>query len=47
MQNAVSVKREGSLVGYVHHAFYKYGPKSAGDRFGKFAETGTHLLEFL
>jgi hypothetical protein len=47
MQNTASVKREDSLVGCVHHAFYKHGPESSGDRFGKFAETGTHLLEFL
>jgi hypothetical protein len=45
MQHAVSVKREDSPVGCVHHEFYKHGPESAVDRFGKFAETGAHLLE--
>jgi hypothetical protein len=47
MQNKVSVKREESPVGCVHHEFYIRGPESAGDRFGKFTETGAHLLEDL
>jgi hypothetical protein len=47
-QNGVSgVKREDSRVGCVNQEFYIHGPESAEDRFGKFAETGTHLLEDL
>jgi hypothetical protein len=48
--NLVSVKREDSLAGCVHHEFDHRTtcyPESPDDRFGKFAETGTHFLENL
>jgi hypothetical protein len=44
------VQREDVCACCVHHAFYNLtftDPEAAGDRFGKFAETGTHFLDGL